>query len=237
MSAKNVRLYVASPLSLGTPVLLDSDQTRYLSSVLRVRLGEKVTLFNEIAGDWESEVTEISKKSITLTPGNCIRSLQSEPEIHLYFSPLKSHRQSLLLEKTTEAGVTHLHPVIFQHTQLQEINLEKSKRQLIEAVEQSGRQRLPTLFPPLKFEKFIDDVKDPIIVADERRPSLFLLDCPAPSPAHILIGPEGGYSPSEFKAFDKSPRFTCVNLGYNTLRAETAAILAVGILHMKLTER
>lgn len=234
MSAKNIRLYVASPLTPETPVLLDPDQARYLSSVLRVRLGEKVTLFNETAGDWESEVTEISKKSITLTPKSCIRPLQLEPEIHLYFSPLKSHRQSLLLEKTTEAGVTHLHPIIFQHTQLQEINLEKSKRQLIEAVEQSGRQRLPILYPPVKFEKFVEDLRNPIIVADERHPPLFLLDYPSPSPAHILIGPEGGYSPTEFKVFDQSPHFTCVNLGYNILRSETAAILTVGILHMKL---
>ncbi len=47
---------------------------------------------------------------------------------------------------------------------------------------------------------------------------------------YILIAPEGGFSPIEFEKLQRHPATTLIRLGPHILRAETAAIIALGQL-------
>jgi 16S rRNA (uracil1498-N3)-methyltransferase len=53
---------------------------------------------------------------------------------------------------------------------------------------------------------------------------------PAHGPAALLVGPEGGFSPTELDAFSRYPIVTRVSLGPRILRAETACLAGLALL-------
>ena len=94
---------------------------------------------------------------------------------------------------------------------------------MIEASEQSNRNSVPEIMPPVRFSDM--DLSD-IVFADERCAYGTELPTTAHGATKILIGPEGGFSPAEFSALDNSGAIG-ISLGKTILRAELAAAVAI----------
>ena len=62
MSSKLQRLFVKSKLEPGAEIALAKDQAHYLGTVLRLKPGERVLLFNGQDGEWCAELTAIGRK-------------------------------------------------------------------------------------------------------------------------------------------------------------------------------
>ena len=179
MTAKNIRLYVQQ--SLTPQVTLDKDQSHYLVSVMRVKSCDQVRVFNSADGEFMATVSDAHKKACVLDIQQQLRKPEPEPQLHLYFSPIKSHRLTYLIEKAVEVGATHLHPVICQHTQFPKLNLDKISKQVIEAVEQCGRLHVPQVTEPQPLATTLESLTHPLIVCDERRNAKSILDLDLPA--------------------------------------------------------
>src|SRR3546814_16694809 len=60
------RLYVDAPLGEGAMIPLDGNQAHYLISVMRVKEGDIVLLFDNRTGEWAAEARNIRKRDIAL---------------------------------------------------------------------------------------------------------------------------------------------------------------------------
>lgn len=225
--SKSPRLYVTSDLSAGASIVLPDTQTHYLKNVMRCEPGAAVRLFNGRDGEWHADIATLEKKKATL---NLLTQTREQPAprraVHLLFAPIKKPRNEWLIEKAVELGVTDLHPVITQHTEIRQLNTERTLAQIIEAAEQCERLDIPTLhdITPLKSKLGAWSKDIPLLVALERTDAPLLKNAlPDTGPLAFLIGPEGGFSAEERGWPENLPFLKPVSLGPDILRTETAA--------------
>jgi 16S rRNA (uracil1498-N3)-methyltransferase len=219
------RLFVDETLAEGASVTVDGN---YLAAVLRLGPGDKVKLFDDRTGEWLAEIAEAGKKRVTLQIGERLREREAVPDLWLVFAPIKRGRIDWLIEKATELGVAQLMPAITRRTIVDRLNLERLRAHIIEAAEQCERTSLPGLAEPQKLDALLKAWPDDRLLyfADEAGGEAF---APAPGPAAILIGPEGGFTDEERATIRALPQARPVSLGPRILRADTAALAAVAL--------
>jgi 16S rRNA (uracil1498-N3)-methyltransferase len=219
------RLFVDQELSQDLTVAVDGN---YFAAVLRLGPGDQVILFDDRSGEWRAEIAEAGKKRVTLILGERLREREQVPDLWLLFAPIKRGRIDWLVEKATELGVARLVPVITRRTIVERVNLARLRAHAIEAAEQCERTALPALAEPQKLAALLDAwPADRILYfADEGGGAPF---APAPGPAAILIGPEGGFTDEERAAIRALPLARPISLGPRILRADTAALAAISL--------
>lgn len=154
-----VRLFVEQALWGGACVLLTPDQQHRLCHVMRLGVGAVVAVFNGRDGVWladvctdEQEGDGKKRRSKNMAfflrcHGAClqVQSAVCAP-VRLAFCLIK--QQEWLLEKAVELGVTELFPLISQYTVVRHVGgLERWKKTILQACEQSRRMDVPTLYP------------------------------------------------------------------------------------------
>ena len=211
---KNIpRIFVGDNVQTGDVLPATSDILHYLTRVMR-RID-----FLAFGGGREFNAT--------LNANNIIigeQTAHADPtyDTELYFAPIK--RTDDLVNMATQMGVRGLHPVITEHTVTEHINWDRMRKIAIEAAEQSNRNSIPIIYEPISFSKL--DLSA-MCFADER----YAYDNAASKSLvlntnRILVGPEGGFSDSEFAALDAAGAVP-VSLGKTILRAELAAAIAL----------
>ncbi|MBL8676015.1 MAG: 16S rRNA (uracil(1498)-N(3))-methyltransferase [Alphaproteobacteria bacterium] len=231
-----IRLYVNFPLNSAKEVTLEETQSHYLQKVMRLRVGERVFLFNGKEGEWLAEIREFKKKQTYLGIVSQTAVQSSELDLWMLFSPLKPKRQEFLVEKATELGAARLWLVQCERTSVPRINLEKMSFHSREAAEQCGRLTLPEVKPLTPLRKVLKEWPEgrDLLFGDETltAPSLNEISLDKSKKYAFLVGPEGGFSQQELSLLRSLPRGQGVTLSSHILRAETAAL--VGLSHLKL---
>ncbi len=228
------RLFVDSPLFLGAEIETSPNQTNYLLNVLRMKLGDKLLLFNGVDGEWLSEVSLATRKKCVLQPTKQTRVQPEQGELVLAFAPIKSARLDYMVQKAVEMGVSKLIPVITRRTQVSRLNLERMRSNVIEAAEQCGILCISKVEEEIKLERFLQEWSQNsdsvLIFCDEdaqiANPILALQQFGQKS-ACVLIGSEGGFDDIERKQIMDAPNSLAISLGPRILRADTAAIAAI----------
>ena len=220
------RLFVRAQLGEGVGVDLDAGQANYLGNVMRLGEGAELLVFDGSSGEWLARISEAGKKRMALTVERRTREPEAIPDVWLAFAPVKRTQTDWLVEKATELGVAKLIPVITQRTIAERVKLERLGSITIEAAEQCGRTRLPTIDVPVSLAQFLKQADRAIYFADEGggEPAASAFK---PGPAVILTGPEGGFTDDERAAIRGVSNAIPVSLGPRILRAETAALAAL----------
>ncbi len=226
------RLFIKENLQNEFITLNNSDDIHYLVKVLRKKKNDQLLIFNNINGEYLVEIKEISNKTIIFKTIEHIKFPIEKRDINLIFAPIKQHRMITMLEKATELGVTKLTPIITKHSVVDKINLNKWQIYLKEAAEQCGRLSIPTLYPVIKLEKFLEEFNSgEILFCNEQEKSSSFFEAAKTTDKintlNILIGPEGGFSDQERNILNSNSLVRSVHLGNLILRAETAAIVAL----------
>lgn len=231
-----IRLYVNFPLNSTKEVALEEAQSHYLEKVMRLRVGDRVLLFNGKEGEWLAEIREFEKKQVHLRILSQTAVQYSELDLWMLFSPLKPKRQEFLVEKATELGAACLWPVQCEHTSISRVNLEKMSAHSREAAEQCGRLTLPEVKPLTPLRKVLKEWPEEryLLFGDETltAPSLNEISLDKSKKYAFLVGPEGGFSLQELSLLRLFPGGQGVTLNSYILRAETAAL--VGLSYLKL---
>jgi len=226
------RLFVDTPLKVGTRHELDRAQANYLLNVLRMGDGAELIIFNGVDGEWRARVEATGRKSAYLI-AHTLERVQDEPcDLHYLFAPIKHARLDFMVEKAVEMGASVLRPIITRRTQSARVNLERMRANAIEACEQCGIMSLPSIEPEQKFDAFVASFpKDRLLVfCDEDAPvkdPIEALKAAPKLPVSVLIGPEGGFDDNERAQLLALPNVLRVALGPRILRADTAAIAAL----------
>ncbi|WP_191253832.1 16S rRNA (uracil(1498)-N(3))-methyltransferase [Kordiimonas sediminis] len=237
-SYKYTRLYLTVPLSQGTVIELDKEQSHYLANVMRQKLGASLLVFNGKDGEWLAEISDLQKRSVSLKVKSQTKPQTPEPDLWLAFAPIKKARLDFIAQKATELGVSHLIPTMTNRTIVDRVKSERLDANAAEASEQSERLTVPTIADPIKLSKLLDDWPEDrmIMFCDEDlsgKPAIIALQETLPDhagkPWALLIGPEGGFDDNERDRIQKHPNTVTVSLGPRVLRADTAALAAISL--------
>jgi 16S rRNA (uracil1498-N3)-methyltransferase len=232
---KSQRLFVRADLGAGAEVEAEAGQANYLLSVLRLKHGDAILLFNGRDGEWRARLAKTGRKGYILIAEEQVRAQTGAPDLHYLFAPLKQARLDYLVQKAVEMGAGRLSPVLTQYTQVRRVNLERMQANAIEAAEQCGILALPEIDPPSTLPNVLSgwDPSRRLIFCDEGAPlgnPVEALTRLQPGPVAVLIGPEGGFSPRERDELLRQPYVITLSLGPRTLRADTAAVAALALV-------
>ena len=230
----NVRLFFAKSLSLNLSSKLNKSQSHYLAKVMRVKVGESFSLFNQ-SGEWEAKINEILKGIVEFTVLKKLREKDNEKNIWLAFAPIKSNFFNFMIQKATELGVTKFVPIITDRTIVRKINYERIEKIIIEASEQSNRIKVPKVEKTQNLNLFLENNNNKInIIFGDLNTENQNLDPKIKKenkPICIIIGPEGDFTETEREQILNFKDVQSLKINNNILRTETAAISAISIVN------
>ena len=229
----NVRLFFSESLSINLNSKLEKSQSHYLTKVMRLKVGELFSLFNQ-SGEWEAKINEISKGIVEFSVVKHLRSQENSKEVWLAFSPIKSNYFNFMIQKSTELGITKFLPIIFDRTIVRKINKQRLEKVIIEAAEQSNRINIPKIEKPINLKSFLNKNKNKmnLIFTDLNSKNTKLdLNKLTNKPICIIIGPEGDFSEVEREEILSYEEVNSIKINKNILRSETAAISAISIVN------
>ncbi|MCF8473166.1 MAG: 16S rRNA (uracil(1498)-N(3))-methyltransferase [Emcibacter sp.] len=237
------RLYVGNDLKTGQEIAIEGNQGHYLVNVMRTQTTDHIILFNGREGDWLAEVMKVGKgKALVVVRENLVPQ-RTEPDLWYLFAPIKKARLDYMVQKATELGVSLIRPVLTERTNLERLNEDKMRLNVIEASEQCERMTVPFVEPMVRLDKLMTDwPKDRLIMfCDEEGQDdhnaypigRAIMEVNAwqdrPHKWAILIGPEGGFSEQERTMIRAHANVVPVTLGPRILRADTAAVVAIAL--------
>jgi 16S rRNA (uracil1498-N3)-methyltransferase len=225
-----VRLHVDAALSVGAALTLNEDQSHYLAHVIRAKTGARLSVFNGRDGEWAAEVTQISKRGVTVMTNRRIAPPHETPDIWLVLAPIKKTPLDYVTQKAAELGVRQIQPVITHRTIVARVNTDRMRANAVEAAEQSGRLTVPEVMEPVNLEQLLAawPPDRAMLFCDEGGDAKPIASVRA-AKAAILTGPEGGFDQGEREMLRAQSFVTPVTLGPRVLRADTAALAALAI--------
>jgi len=224
------RLYHEQALQVGNPVTLPSDQAHYLRQVMRLQAGDAVILFNGRGGEYSGRIEQLAKthsRCMVVSFSDISRELSCR--LHVVQAACHNEKIESVLQKCTELGASAFHIVRSERSSLKlsgsrlEKRLQRWRKIIIEAAEQSGRTRIPEL---AWHDSLLSLSGSGLTIAlhphaakdwHEATPELSTA-----VDITLAIGPEGGWGPRDLDRL-KALNFQSMTFGARILRTETAA--------------
>lgn len=232
------RCFVPPPLISGEQRLLPQDAAAHLARVLRVRVGQNLTLFDGCGGEYDAQVLQIDRQQVRVRiEAHHATERESPLKVTLLQALSRGERMDLVVQKATELGVTAIVPLSSERSVVRLGDEAKARRCehwraiAISACEQCGRNRIPSIHAVTELAGACaqaDSSSLRLLLGREAPVTLAALASQAKS-VTLLIGPEGGFSAQEI-ALARHYGFQSCRLGPRLLRAETAPLAALAAL-------
>ena len=226
-----------------TTLIIDSEDANHLKRVLRINVGDVITVCDGAGIDYTVKVSEIGKNEIECDIIDRKKS-DTEPNINitLYQGLPKAAKMDYIIQKNTELGISKIVPaklarcvVKLENKAAENKKCERWQKIAVASAKQSGRGIVPEIGNPMTVDEIIEDVKDydlvfvPYECEDQSRLKTIVESVPDAKDIAFIIGPEGGFDISEIEKF-KAAGIKTVTLGKRILRTETAAESVVSML-------
>ncbi len=233
-----IRLYFSDKIQSEIISYLTREQSHYVKDVMRLKTGDSFSVFND-QGEWNAIIENYEKDGARIKILKKVRNKKSEKNVWLAFSPIKQNPLNFMIQKTTELGIQKFIPVICERSVVNDINIERIKKIIIESSEQSNRLSVPKITKKESLKNFLKLFpKDGCIIFCDINcnKSNFknILSKKIKGPVCILVGPEGDFSENERQLIIELNQTSPLSLASNILRAETAAIAATTIINFEL---
>ncbi len=227
---------------------LDTAEAHHAVDVLRMKAGDRATVFNGEGAEAEVELVKAGKQGVELRRISIQKTPRLACRITLGQAIPKGKNMELILEKATELGATEIAPLLSERTIVRGTESEHERKQskwqrvVVEACKQCGQNWVPRVARARTPKAFFESGPkyDLLLIAslqsDARPLKQVLADLGAekrPSSLLILIGPEGDFTPAEL-SLAKSHGCRPVTLGPIILRTETAALYCLSVLNHEL---
>ena len=234
--------YIPPPQIQADIAIITGSEQHHLRNVLRMPSGETIRIIDGQGNVYTAEVLDtdtnrLSSEARILTHEFCP---QVPPLLTLFQGLPKNDKMTLILQKTTELGITQIVPMYSAHAlqKPSQNRYERWHRVVISATKQSKRAWLPELCEPETFEASLAQLEKfshSLILnpqTEQESPTqhikTVLRETPQATAIAFFVGPEGGFSSQEVAAAIENGCVP-VTLGTNILRTETAAIAAVAV--------
>ncbi len=223
----------------GNRAVLRGPEHHHLHRVLRARPGDRVWLFDEEGRRYRAEVASGAEDATELNILEILLPRELPTKITLAAALLKGGTMDEVILKATELGAARISPIETERSvartgERTERKVDRWRKIALAAAKQSRAARPPQIDIPVGLEDFLSGCRSErkIVLDEDGGASLKTLRFEGghpPAEAVVLVGPEGGWSPSEREAV-RHAGFEPFGLGPTILRAETAALSVLTIL-------
>lgn len=234
--------YVPPPqIHTDTATITGSEQ-HHLRNVLRLTSGTTIRIIDGQGNVYTAEVLHTGANREPSETRILTHKFHPKvsPSLTLFQGLPKHDKMELILQKTTEIGVTQIVPIYAEHAlqKPSQNRYERWHRVVISATKQCKRTWLPELSDPQTFEASLTQldkfslrlILNPHLTQESQAQHIktVLREVSQPTSIALFVGPEGGFSDREVTTAIQSGCVP-VTLGMNILRTETAAIVAVAV--------
>ena len=222
------------------------EDVNHIRNVLRMKPGEWVRVSDETDFCGQCRVEALMEDRIVLTVEEEAPSTELPAEITLFQGLPKGDKMEWIVQKNTELGVRRIVPVAMKRSVVRldgkKAGARVSRWQAIaqSAGKQAGRTRLPEVSSVVSFAEALEESAGmdllllPYESAEGMTAARKLLGQARPGMRiGILIGPEGGFEPSEVEAAVQAG-WKVLSLGPRILRTETAGMAVAAALMLML---
>jgi len=152
-----IRIFLLPEELTSKEIIIHGENAHYLSSVLRVKTGEEITIFDGQGYRYICKVSEIHRKEVIVEKiKKEIYSAESPISIILAQGIPKRDKMDLIVQKSTELGVKKIIPLITERSQIRyTAKAERWRKIAASASQQSGRGKIPDVEEPVYFKSFI----------------------------------------------------------------------------------
>lgn len=207
----------------------DADVEHQVLRVLKLRVGEIVTVLDGKGMEYDVELVQVDKRGVAgVVVAERKNLAEPDREVILYAAILKRENFEWAVQKAVECGVSKIVPIITQRTIKKDVKQERLQEIAKEAAEQSGRGRVPVVFEPMDFDEAVNAAEGKGYFLDAGGKALEPVREPD-DVVSVFVGPEGGWSDEE-RENAKRAGLTMRSLGPRVLRGETASALAVYLM-------
>jgi 16S rRNA (uracil1498-N3)-methyltransferase len=227
-----MRAHWLSELEISNSYILSGDSLHHLVNVVRIEKGEKLLLLNGQGLFVETEVESISKKELRLkTLGHYHKERAYEFDLALGMP--KRDALELSLKEATELGFRNIYLIKSEYSQMRFPEEDRTQKLLVSALEQSNASHLPKVihiaWPDLPWNEY-----EEALLMDSQTKDPSLPKSSGTSSRLLIVGPEGGFSPSELEYFYEKQNLRCVHLQTPILRTPTAVAAGAGLMIQNL---
>lgn len=221
----------------------DYKQCHHLKNVLRIKLGQKVILFDGNGGETEVRIVSSLKSELSFERIGDVKFISREniKKITIAQALCQKHRMDYIVQKSAELGVESIIPIVSSRCLVKlvpsRIPTKIVRWQSISngASQQCGRNKVTKICNPMSFDEFIKKkyAEDTELIALSPQGNIHLTDLYLENKQNIflLIGPEAGLSDlEEEKAL--LANFKPLQLGKRILRVETASVAAISAINV-----
>jgi 16S rRNA (uracil1498-N3)-methyltransferase len=228
-------------------VTITGELLTHIRNSLRMTAGETLFVADGQGRRYRTEITAVTKQAVVARILETVHAPMAQaPSLFLAPALLKGEKMDWVIQKASELGVAAMTPLQCRHSLVQpkldriQSQTARWQRIALEAAQQSEQWLVPTVMPPQAMERYTGTVPASslgLILMERRETAMNLSNIALPASAQhhvtLLIGPEGGWAKEETAEAEKCGLIP-VTMGPAILRAETAAIVAVGILQHRL---
>lgn len=155
------RLFL-QPEKLSTDrIIIDDDNARYLSLVLKIKPGEQIVIFDGAGYRYLCRILEVHKKEVVAEKMKKESySAESPVSITLAQGLPKSDKMDLIIQKATELGVNKIVPLITERSQVRHTEkIGRWRKIALSASQQCGREKVPEIKEPVEFERYVKNFR------------------------------------------------------------------------------
>ena len=228
----------------GGKVTITGDDVKHISRVLRLSVGDTISVCDKERTDYVCSISDIGKDYVTADIlESQLNGNESNLGVTLYQGLPKGDKMDLIVQKSVELGAERIVPVVMKRTVVKLKNAsskcDRWQRIAEEAAKQCMRGIIPKVEEPVSFEDMLSMLcEDDISILpyeNEKNNKLkqYLKHNSHASRVNIIIGPEGGFDPEEI-ALSESKGIHTVTLGPRIMRCETAPLAAIAAVMYEL---
>jgi 16S rRNA (uracil1498-N3)-methyltransferase len=231
-------------------VTLPRDEGEHLTRVLRLGIGDTVSVFDGRGHEFLARVTSARRRDVRVQIVSRIDpTAESSVHLTLVQSALKGDRMDEVIRDAVMLGVGAVQPVVTKRSEvtvaalLRGGRVDRWRRVALASAKQSRRAVLPEVRTPLAFDTYLLEPRPALALmlvepsaAGEGESvraeveSMRALRREAPPPeAVLLVGPEGGWDAAETQ-LARSHGVRLISLGPRTLRADAVPVAAISVL-------
>ncbi len=219
------RFFIENVLKEGNEVnITDVDFVHQIFHVFRKKVGDEIVLLDNSGFEFLAEVASLNKKEVNLRILNR-KEVENilKNEVILFASLIKKDKFEWVLEKCTELGVNKFVPIVSERSEKKGLNIERARKIIKEASEQSERGIMPEICEPITLEEALGNLNYNAIALHLEGGEFEEGKLKSFSKLGLFIGPEGGWSDRDIELFVKY-NIPLITLGSQVLRAETASV-------------
>ena len=237
------RLYLPRPLETGAVCAAAADQARYLKTVLRMREGDPLLIFNGTGWEYKAVIRRPTAEGMELEITGRQRLPAAEIHVTLCQAVPKVEKMDGIIRHATELGARRIIPFLAERSiprwpeAKRPLKRERWQKIAVEAARQCGRIDIPEIGEIASFAEMLGSARDGALklIPWEEESGLGIREVlrdpryDGTKSFHLVIGPEGGFAKDEID-YAYRAGFLPVSLGKRVLRVETAALAVLAIL-------